>query len=563
MTWFGDKQGLTGRAPYTWRFDREGRLWAATEAGLFVSKAPYARFSRIAEVPPARFWAVVEGTDGTIWAGGAGGLFEYASGHWRNWTRADGLSNQEVLSLGAGPNGAIWVGYRYGGGIDRVHPTPGGVKIDKGVERPGSDGLVYFLDYDAAGRLWVGTEHGVDMWDGSRWSHYDMNDGLAWDDCNLNAFAEEPDGTIWIGTSGGLSRYQPRPHSSPNTPLEVVFTRLAVGDRDVSSLVNPSFGIHANTLIARFSALNASRVNEVDFRYRLEGAQTAWTVTAQRELQFANLAPGAYRLQIEAQDSDGVWSGHRAEYPFRILTPWYWTWWFISLCAMVPFTVTAGVLRMRMLGAQRRERELVQLVDEKTADLQRANEELSRLSFTDPLTGLANRRAFVQALEKECARMTRTHSELSLAMLDVDHFKALNDSKGHQRGDEYLALLGAELRRIARRRIDVAARYGGEEFAMILPETNADQAMQIAESARLAIADLKLPHPASPVASFLTISAGVATASLDGWSTPEKLIAAADQALYRAKRTGRNRVIAADNEDVSHASADDADHDPS
>jgi diguanylate cyclase (GGDEF)-like protein len=98
---------------------------------------------------------------------------------------------------------------------------------------------------------------------------------------------------------------------------------------------------------------------------------------------------------------------------------------------------------------------------------------------------------------------------------------------------------------------------------MILPETNAAQAMQIAESARLAIAGLKLPHPASPVASFLTISAGVATASLDGLSTPEKLVAAADQALYRAKRSGRNRVFAAELEDVEQTAADAVDYDPS
>ena len=77
------------------------------------------------------------------------------------------------------------------------------------MQRPGSDGLVYFLNFDARGRLWAGTERGVDMWDGPRWSHYDISDGLAWDDCNLNAFAEEPDGTVWIGTSGGLSRFKP------------------------------------------------------------------------------------------------------------------------------------------------------------------------------------------------------------------------------------------------------------------------------------------------------------------------------------------------------------------
>jgi len=161
------------------------------------------------------------------------------------------------------------------------------------------------------------------------------------------------------------------------------------------------------------------------------------------------------------------------------------------------------------------------------------------------LTGLANRRIFDQTLVKECARLTRTGEQLSLVILDVDHFKALNDSQGHQRGDEYLVLLGAELTRLTRRRIDVAARIGGEEFAMILPETTAADAANLAESVRLAIAGLELSHPASMTAPFLTVSAGVATATLGGWTTPEKLVSAADQALYGAKQTGRNRVIVA------------------
>jgi diguanylate cyclase (GGDEF)-like protein len=551
VQWFGDDLGLTGKAAYTLRFDRQQRLWVATETGLYVARAPYQSFSRIEDIPRGRIWAVAEGSDGTIWAGGAGGLYEGVGGHWRNLTRADGLSNQEVLSLGAGVNGTMWVGYRFGGGIDRIHPKPGEPKpgaltIEKGIQRPGSDGLVYFLDFDTSGRLWVGTERGVDMWDGSRWSHYDTNDGLAWDDCNLNAFAEEADGTIWIGTSGGFSRFKPRPRSLPDAPLQVVFTRLAMGQRDVSGLSNPSFAIRENSLVARYSVPNAPRENEVVFRYRLEGANSAWTETAQRELQFARLAPGQYRLEIEAQDSHRVWSGYRAEFPFRILTPWYRTWWFICLCTLIPLSAVLVALRLRMMSARRRERELVRLVEEKTADLQRANEELSRLSLTDPLTGLANRRAFDQTLEKECARLTRTGSQLSLVMLDLDHFKALNDSEGHQRGDEYLVLLGAELIRLARRRIDVAARFGGEEFALILPGTNSADAARLAELARMAIARIELPHPGSPVGSFLTASGGVATATVEGWNTPEKLIAATDRALYRAKRTGRNRVIVAD-----------------
>jgi diguanylate cyclase (GGDEF)-like protein len=546
--WFGERQGLIGKAAYTLRFDREHRLWAATEAGLFTAKPPYRKFSRITALPSTRMWAVAEGTDGAIWAGGAGGLYEFAAGGWRKLTRADGLSNTEVLSLGAGPNGAVWVGYRFGGGIDRVVPKDGGVAIAKGVQRSGSDGLIYFLDYDRAGQLWAGTERGVDVWDGARWSHYDMNDGLAWDDCDLNAFAEGPDGSIWIGTSGGLSRFKPIRRRAVDAPLTVVFTRLANGSADVSGLRNPSFGSHGNSLIARYSALNASNANQVTFRYRLGGATQNWTETTQRELQFANLAPGEYRLEVDARTADGEWSGNSAQYAFRILTPWYLRWWFVSLYVLAALSLVVGVLIFRFLGALRRERELREEVAKRTADLKSANEKLSLLSSTDPLTGLANRRVFDQTLDLECARVQRINSVTSLLSIDADHFKALNDTAGHQRGDEALIAVSAELARLCRRKLDLAARCGGEEFAMILPFTKSADAERIAESVRQAIFDLKIPHSASPVAPYLTVSVGVATATGEWCSTRESLLAAADRALYAAKKGGRNQVCVAQRE---------------
>ena len=542
VEWFGERQGLTARAPYTLRIDRRQRLWAATDAGLFVSSAPYRSFARVTDLPSTRIWTVVEGTDGVIWAGGRNGLFSNADGRWQNWTRAQGLTNQEVLSLGAGPNGTIWVGYRFGGGIDRVHLQHDGLAVEKGVQRRGSDGLVYFLEFDSKGRLWAGTEHGVDMWDGARWTHYDMTDGLVWDDCDLGGFAEGPDGTFWIGTSGGLSRFKPQARAPYDVPIEIVFTRIMMGKTDVSSERDPAFPSGSNSLDVRYSALNALRQNGVVFRYRLEGANSAWTETTERELQFARLAPGAYRLEIQAKDSEGRQSRGTAQFPFSILTPWYLRWWFLGACTLVPLIVFLLVLRLRVRGAQRRERELLRIVDEKTRELRAANQELLRLSTLDPLTGLANRRVFDEQLALECSRLNRGTSTSSLVIFDADHFKLLNDSQGHRRGDEYLILLARELTRIARRQIDTAARIGGEEFALILPETSAADARRIAESARTAIADLRLPHPASPVAPFLTVSAGVATASWNRWSTPGQLLAAADKALYHAKDMGRNNV---------------------
>jgi diguanylate cyclase (GGDEF)-like protein len=541
-TWIGGAEGLTGQDVYDLRFDHENRLWAATEAGLFMAPVPYRRFSRVTELPATRIWSVVLGTDGTVWAGGDSGLFVFAADHWKSLTQSDGLSRTEVLSLGVGPNGDIWVGYAFEGGIDRVSFKAGRVGIQKNAQRPGTEGMIYFLEFDAQGRLWVGTEHGVDVWDGARWAHYDMNDGLVWDDCDTNGFAQGPDGAIWIGTSGGLSRFTPRPRSH-DTQLNVVLTQLTVGKSDVSGSPNTSFDSRTTSLTARFSALNASRQNRVVFRYRLGGAASNWIVTAEHELQFSNLAPGAYLLQIQAREGDGDWTAKSAEFPFRVLTPWFSSWWFVGLCVLIPLSLAAGALRLRFLAARRRERELVLLVEERTADLRRANEELECLSLTDPLTGVANRRAFDQALEKECSRMGRSESPLSLLMLDLDCFKALNDSQGHVRGDEILALLGKELIGMARRRIDVVARFGGEEFAVILPETGADGAAHIAESLWRAIFNLQLLHPASPVCPFLTVSLGVATAVLP--CNPQDLVEAADQALYTAKRAGRNRVCVA------------------
>jgi len=331
--------------------------------------------------------------------------------------------------------------------------------------------------------------------------------------------------------------------------LAVVFTRLANGQTDVSGLRNPSFGSHADSLIARYSALNASSQNEVIFRYRLDGATPNWTETTQRELQFASLAPGAYRLQIQAREGDGDWSGNSAEFAFRILTPWYFTWWFISLSVLVALSVAAGVLTLRFLGGLKRESELRQEIAKKTADLQSANEKLSVLSSTDPLTGLANKRVYDQSLGWECARVQRMNSVGSLLSIDIDHFKILNDTQGHLKGDECLVAVSTELTRLCRRKLDLAARCGGEEFAMILPLTKPADAERIAESVRQAIAALKIPHPASPVAPYLTVSVGVATATRERCCTREALSAAADQALYAAKNSGRNRVCAAQWED--------------
>jgi diguanylate cyclase (GGDEF)-like protein len=533
--WLGEAQGLEGKAAYEVRFDHHQRLWAANEAGLFMAAAPYKRFSRVGEVPSTRIWAIAEGSDGTVWAGGEDGLFAFAGGRWRNFKQADGLSNLEVLSLGAGADGSMWVGYRYGGGIDHVHLKAGGLAVEKGVQRPGTDGLVYFLDFDASGKLWAGSEHGVDVWDGALWSHYDMDDGLAWNDCNLSGFAAEPDGTVWIGTSGGLSRFRPHPLEGAGAPLEVVFTRLIMGQRDVSGQNNPSSGIHDNSLSAHYSALNATRENGVLFRYRLEGANSAWTETAHRELQFAQLAPGSYRLVIEARDGGGVWSGRGAEFAFRILTPWYRSWWFYLICGLVPLLTAMVVVRSRMVELKRRERELRLLMQ--------AQDEITNLAFYDTLTGLPNRRLLLDRLGKTLAASARSGRLLALLFADLDNFKTLNETLGHQTGDLLLQEVARRLSSCVRE-TDTISRLGGDEFVVMLedlneyPEFAATQAEIIAEKLLAAINE---PFLLDGRECLSTASIGI-TVFGHGSEGTNEILQQADIAMYQAKSAGRNTV---------------------
>lgn len=178
-----------------------------------------------------------------------------------------------------------------------------------------------------------------------------------------------------------------------------------------------------------------------------------------------------------------------------------------------------------------------------SVELSAANDALGKLSRHDGLTKLANRRFFDEYLAEQIALARRHQRSLALVLCDVDHFKAYNDHYGHQAGDECLKQVAIALRSCCHRPADMAARYGGEEFAIILPDTELPGATHVAEAAREAVAHLKVLHGRSPTTPHISISAGVAVLLLEIDMTAPQLIAAADRALYQAKRLGRNQVI--------------------
>jgi diguanylate cyclase (GGDEF)-like protein len=199
------------------------------------------------------------------------------------------------------------------------------------------------------------------------------------------------------------------------------------------------------------------------------------------------------------------------------------------------------------LELHRREIEQEQVVlhlRDREQQLLTINEALARLASQDALTGLPNRRAFESALDREWRRLSREQKPLALIMIDIDDFKAYNDRYGHPAGDKTLMAVGKCIAAVCQRPGDIACRLGGEEFVMLLPDTGREEALHIAEETLIATRRLAIEHSASTVADHVTLSAGVSVSIPLSGCAPDTLLAAADTALYRAKRKGRNCVSA-------------------
>ncbi|MGV8042338.1 MAG: GGDEF domain-containing protein [Thermoanaerobaculaceae bacterium] len=259
--------------------------------------------------------------------------------------------------------------------------------------------------------------------------------------------------------------------------------------------------------------------------------------------ELARVPAGHYTFKVWGRDYAGNVAGP-VELAFAIRpAPWV-AWWAWLGYAALAVLVVLGVLHLRTRAHRRREEELRALMDARTRELRQANELLVELSYLDPLTGIGNRRRFEERLLSEWKRAVRAKSYLSLVMIDIDHFKPYNDGYGHQRGDECLKAVATALVDGLPRAGDSVARYGGEEFAVILPLTDRTGAVKVAESLRVRVEALALPHGSSSVAPVVTISCGVATFVPTIDIHTDELIRLADEALYHAKQGGRNQTRA-------------------
>jgi diguanylate cyclase (GGDEF)-like protein len=280
--------------------------------------------------------------------------------------------------------------------------------------------------------------------------------------------------------------------------------------------------------------------------YRLGHEQDdGWNPGEPTGLRFDALPPGEHRLEVYA--SNPALGARSATLTLNIVVtpPWWRTPWMYVACGAIALALGWLAYRWRLRGLMQHQRQLEAQVRLRTQDLAASHEAMRKLALTDSLTGVSNRRAIMDAAGREFARVQRSEGSLTLALVDIDHFKRVNDSLGHPAGDEVLRQVVARLAATLRAN-DLLGRYGGEEFLVLLPSGPTPDGADVGpglQRLRSVIADQ--PFDLGDLGSLsLTCSIGAASAlapALPGHSL-ETLIQAADRALYRVKAAGRNGV---------------------
>jgi diguanylate cyclase (GGDEF)-like protein len=569
FTRFGTAQGLPGDVVLSLLEDHRGTLWIGTSAGLaHWTGRQFEVWSVRDGLPNASVLSLAESHNGEIWIGTRGGLSRLSDDKVKSWTTALGLSNDTVYDIHEDASGELWCGTA-GGGIDRI--GTGSIR-SYGSGDGLFDDVVYRILEDGQGNFWMSCNRGifrVSRRDFDRYDHkeiraipsiaYSRADGLRNPECNGGfqpAGWRARDGRLWFPTIAGAAVVDPA-HLRVNTSAPpVVLEALLVDGKPWPARSGIRVPPGKGNLELHYTALSFVAPERVAFRYRLEGLDNDWVDAGRRRVAYyPHLPSGKYTFRVTACNDSGVWAAQPVSLAFIVEPRFYQTVWFFLLCAIALALGGEGAYVLRVHRLKARQKELEDLVAERTRQLAEANQVLERLSLADPLTGAANRRQFERVLEFERRRSERTGAPLALLMIDIDEFKVLNDAFGHLVGDECLKHVADELMASVRGAGDLVARYGGEEFAVILAGTDGNGALILAERIRARVEALAIPLDPNRPGRRLTISIGVAGSRTVEQLSAESLVAAADQALYRAKQGGRNRVERGEPREASEAAS--------
>jgi diguanylate cyclase (GGDEF)-like protein len=600
--WIDTQNGSSGRLPLAekWGSGRvaaigdnsDGTLWAATYAGIFLRFDPRTNHTQPITTLPARILtgfqdasgrvflftphgvyfrrtgdphavpqrepgadaalgessavqsvqSGCESSDGTVWLVGNNRIVRFKAGNWTS-PAISGLPklNGTLLGISCAGDGSVWVTGDQTG-TWRLTPENDGLRawrLGLPPEWNSLSCLTVFLD--RRGWLWLGTELGLLVWNGHEWRHLSEETGLIWNDTNQGVIREGDDGSIWIGTSGGVSHLLRPERVFDPVPISVSLTQSQRGAENLSRVQKIVMEEDGPPLRFQVSSPLVRNRSELSLKLRMIGMNQDWVDTKDGFAAFTRLSPGSYTFVGKACNPGINACSAEVGVAIKVLPPWWNTFSFYLACASILMILILAGVELYAHHLRERSRELEQLVRERTRELEESRELLRVQATHDGLTGMLNRVAILNVVDEEIERARRGGKSLVLALVDLDHFKRVNDSRGHLAGDKALREFAAAIHR-AIRAYDHCGRYGGEEFLIVLP----DMPLEAAEQ-RLGILHNSISNLAVGSGEYefrITCSIGAviaheaAAAMIAG-----PLLAIADRALYEAKATGRNRVI--------------------
>ncbi|HEY7884102.1 MAG TPA: two-component regulator propeller domain-containing protein [Cellvibrionaceae bacterium] len=483
--------------------------------------------------------ALIEDEKSNLWLGTYPGLdiFDPAT---ETFTPITELSNTaklddtlNVRSLYEDSQGRIWIGTQ-SQGVDIYHPESDSFKhLDVQDGLPSSS--ISSIVEDDQNDIWLATTNGLARIspDLTVKGTYNREDGLVGSHYNRNASLKDRSGRLYFGSTEGITAFRPQELDNYSTQFPVVITRLRILNREVpvggkgsplKRSIQTSSELtldHQDTMFSfDFAALNYRQNKIMRYSYKLEGFDRDWNdIGRSNTATYTNINPGNYQFQVRASVNGEQWQEGQ-QLDITILPPPWRSWWAYGLYAIVA--------------------SLLLLFAHKYITLQVRAEAYRHKSLTDPLTQLHNRAGIAQVSEGIFANAT-TKKGMCLMLMDIDHFKRINDRRGHDAGDRILTDI-ARVVRDCLRTSDHFGRWGGEEFILLCATHNSASSHLLAEKVRKAVESHTYEtHSKRPV--HVSVSIGVADIHAD--DSFESALKRADNALYKAKELGRNCVVQA------------------